>query len=153
MSDVPVGTPTLISLREAARRTGLSKATIGRKIKSGEISVREKGADGSFRIDASELLRFIDASRVTRATEPAETVGTGTGTAETATETPSIALLEADKAREIAEAKLALAEERLFDLKAMLEELRGDRDQWREQAQRLALPSPGRRWWRWRCAG
>ncbi len=143
---MPVGTPTLISLREAARRTGLSKATIGRKIKSGEISVREKGADGSFRIDASELRRFIDASRVTRATETSETVGT-------AAETLSIALLEADKAREIAEAKLALAEERLFDLKAMLEELRGDRDQWREQAQRLALPSPGRRWWRWRRAG
>jgi hypothetical protein len=30
----------------------------------------------------------------------------------------------------------------------MLEELRGDRDQWREQAQRLALPAPRRRWWR-----
>ncbi len=146
MDDVPVGTPTLISLREAARRTGLSKATIGRKIKSGEISVREKDADGTFRIDVSELMRFIDASRVTRATETSETVGT-------AAETLSIALLEADKAREIAEAKLALAEERLFDLKAMLEELRGDRDQWREQAQRLALPSPGRRWWRWPRAG
>jgi hypothetical protein len=33
-------------------------------------------------------------------------------------------------------------EQRLADLKVMLEELRGERDAWREQAQRLALPKP-----------
>jgi hypothetical protein len=33
----------------------------------------------------------------------------------------------------------------------MLKELRGERDAWREQAQRLALPKPEPKltWWRW----
>jgi hypothetical protein len=39
-------------------------------------------------------------------------------------------------------ARLALAEQRLADLKAMLEEMRTERDAWREQAQRLSLPKP-----------
>ena len=46
--------------------------------------------------------------------------------------------------------RLALAEERLAGLKAMLEDMQHDRDAWREQAQtrRLAPPaSPS--WWRW----
>ena len=45
--------------------------------------------------------------------------------------------------------RAALAEARLSDLKAMLEEMRGgvedlkrDRDEWRTQAVRLALPRP-----------
>ena len=59
--------------------------------------------------------------------------------------------------------RAALAEERLSDLKAMLEEMRGgieelkrDRDEWRTQAQtlRLALPKPEAKpapmpWWQW----
>ncbi len=67
MSDGTLGTPVLISLGEAARRTGLSKSTLSRKIRNGEISVRERGPDGVFRIDPSELLRFADAARVQRA--------------------------------------------------------------------------------------
>lgn len=36
-------------------------------------------------------------------------------------------------------------------LKAMLEDMRSDRDAWRDQMQRLALPSPqpSLSWWRW----
>ena len=63
--------------------------------------------------------------------------------------------------------RAALAEARLSDLKAMLEEMRGgvedlkrDRDEWRTQAMRLALPKPEAQspapvpWWRWlRAAG
>src|SRR5262249_1331957 len=47
--------------------------------------------------------------------------------------------------------RLALAEERLSELKAMLEDIRRDRDAWREQAQtRLLLaPSAAMSWWRW----
>ena len=45
---------------------------------------------------------------------------------------------------------LALAEERLTELKAMLEDMRRDRDAWREQAQTRVLPAPAapRPWWR-----
>ena len=47
--------------------------------------------------------------------------------------------------------RLALAEERLSELKAMLEDIRRDRDAWREQAQTRLLPAPSAAmsWWRW----
>jgi hypothetical protein len=47
--------------------------------------------------------------------------------------------------------RLALAEERLIELKAMLEDMRRDRDAWREQAQTrlLAPPATAAPWWRW----
>jgi hypothetical protein len=46
--------------------------------------------------------------------------------------------------------RLALAEERWTDLKAMLEDMRRDRDAWREQAQTRMLPAPAATmsWWR-----
>jgi hypothetical protein len=48
--------------------------------------------------------------------------------------------------------RLTLAEERLSELKAMLEDMRRDRDAWREQAQTRLLPAPAARmsWWPWR---
>ena len=45
--------------------------------------------------------------------------------------------------------RLTLAEERLSELKAMLEDLRRDRDAWREQAQTRLLPEPAARMTRW----
>jgi hypothetical protein len=50
-----------------------------------------------------------------------------------------------------AQQRAAQAEERLSELKAVLEDMHSDRDAWRDQAQRLALPSPqsSRSWWRW----
>jgi hypothetical protein len=40
----------------------------------------------------------------------------------------------------------------LSELKAMLEDIRRDRDAWREQAQTRLLPAPAARmpWWPWR---
>jgi hypothetical protein len=48
-------------------------------------------------------------------------------------------------------ARLALAQERLTKLKAMLEDMRRDRDAWREQAQTRLLPAPAASmsWPRW----
>ena len=48
--------------------------------------------------------------------------------------------------------RLTLAEERLSELKVMLEDMRRDRDAWREQAQTRLLPAPAARmsWWPWR---
>jgi hypothetical protein len=48
--------------------------------------------------------------------------------------------------------RLTMAEERLSELKAMLEDMRSDRDAWREQAQTRLLPAPAARisWWPWR---
>lgn len=153
MDDGTNGTPVLISLREAARRSGLSKSALSRKVRSGEISVREKGEDGTYRIDPSELLRFMDSSRVSRCTQSAGTTGTTGTTSGTAGTAPgsspgqAIALVEERAARK-------LAEERLADLKGMVEELRRDRDVWRDQASAamrlLPAREPGRRRWWWR---
>jgi hypothetical protein len=48
--------------------------------------------------------------------------------------------------------RLTLAEERLSELKAMLEDMRRDRDAWREEAQTRLIPAPAARmsWWPWR---
>ena len=47
----------------------------------------------------------------------------------------------------MAQQRLPLADE----LKRLVDDLRADRDVWRDQAQRLALPSPEptKSWWRW----
>ncbi len=142
MTKETVEKPVFVSLREAARRTGMSKAILNRKIKNGEIPVGEKGADGGYRIDESKLLRLMDASRVQQATGSGGTVGT----AAAAPETVRLALIEERKARELAEAKLALIEKQLEDMRA-------DRDTWRQQAEQAMrlLPPRGKRrpWWRW----
>ena len=51
----------------------------------------------------------------------------------------------------VAQQRAAMAEERLTKLKAMVEDLRRDRDAWREQAQGRLLPAPVAKmsWWRW----
>jgi hypothetical protein len=47
--------------------------------------------------------------------------------------------------------RLALAEERLTELKTIFEDMRRDRDAWREQAQTRLLPAPAEpmSWWQW----
>ena len=41
--------------------------------------------------------------------------------------------------------------ERLAELKALVDDLRRDRDAWRDQAQTRVLPAPGAKmsWWQW----
>jgi hypothetical protein len=51
-----------------------------------------------------------------------------------------------------AQQRAATAEERLAELKALLEDMRRDRDAWRDQAQGRLLPrAPAAKmsWWRW----
>ena len=56
----------------------------------------------------------------------------------------------------------ALLREQLHETRDTVDDLRRDRDAWRQQAQQLALPKPvtetpaqqqRRRWWPWRRAG
>jgi excisionase family DNA binding protein len=49
-----------ISLGEAARRIGLSKATVQRAIKSGKLSAASVNSDGSYNIDPAELARVYE---------------------------------------------------------------------------------------------
>lgn len=132
-----------LTLGAAAKQAGLSKTTISRAIKTGKLSAERCPDTNSFKIHPSELHRFTEAAQVVR--------GGQSATAETLPE-PQVEL----RVRcEVAEAKLALTEKHLDDMRA-------DRDLWREQATEAQaavtrlLPAPStpperrglRRWWR-----
>ncbi len=104
----------MFSMGEAARQAGVSKATIHRHIKSGKLSAARKD-DGSYAIDPAELFRAYPAPK-----QP-ETVSVRQH------ETPTT---PDETAREI-----VLLRERIEDLKQ-------DRDAWRQQAERLLLNAP-----------
>jgi excisionase family DNA binding protein len=117
----------MLSMSEAAMRTGLSKSTIHRAIKSGKLSA-ERQEDGSYEIDPAELFRVYRPAQpeVTRPAghhaTPADTGEPSPGTDWDAVERHLRELLEIERRRG--------------------EELREERDAWRSQAERLALPAP-----------
>jgi hypothetical protein len=120
------------TLAEAAKAVGLNKTSILRAIKSGRIT-GTRDELGQWHVEPVELHRVFPAAAEQRCEADA---------------TQRYATGDAAEAK----ARAALAEQRLADLKAMLEEMRSERDAWREQAQRLALPKPepaAMTWWRW----
>jgi hypothetical protein len=128
------------TLAAAAAACGVNKSTVLRAIKSGKLS-GTKDEHGEWHVEPAELHRVYppvaDAAAGTDALPHA--AGNSTALA-------------------IAQQRAVLAEERLTEFKAMLEDMRCDRDAWRDQAQRLALPKPAEptpvSWWRWlRSAG
>ena len=153
-----------LTLGEAAKQTGISKATISRAIRDGKLSAQKSVETGSYRIDPAELCRYSEAVKVVRAT--GETEGekqsvTVSSDVQTPSETVFETRLQEVRERMELEARAKLAEERLADLRSQLEEMRAQRDKWQEQAARLALPAPApttpvaapaRRWW-WRRTG
>jgi len=127
----PRGTLSELSLTQAARVTGKSKSTINRAIKSGKLSATRHD-DGSYSIDGSELSRVfriepnVGAEWVSTAL-PAEPARTAT--------------LEAENAA----LRAALTRER-----EALDEVRADRDAWKQQATALLAAPPKRRGlWPW----
>lgn len=123
------------TLGEAAKATGMSKATISKAIKNGRISA-SKDETGTFRIDPSELHRVYPPT-VSAKHEPHSTT--------TASEHSNDSLI-----REL-QARLDAAHERIADKESVIDDLREDRDRWRQQA--TALLEDHRRakrsWWPW----
>jgi hypothetical protein len=105
-----------MSLGQAAKEAGMSKATISKALKSGRLSYVSKSSAG-FQIDPAELFRVFPP-------KPLATVDSERS--ETPVETGYF-----DASR----VELQLLRERVDDLQR-------DRDAWREQAQRLALAGP-----------
>ena len=129
-----------LTLGQAAKVTGLGKTTLTRAIKAGRLSATRR-EDGSYAIDPSEL------SRVYKVTpETAETVSSTGYTAHRATPDgePRATLRDPDvhTLLAVAQAELRHLSERLDEVKASQEDLRRERDDWKEQAQRLALAAP-----------
>jgi hypothetical protein len=127
----------MYTLGTAATAAGLSKSTIHRAIKAGRISAT-KNDTGDWSIDPAELHRVFPP--VTVEPVPLERDAT-----------PQLEALVAKLEAEITALKS------VSDLlRSQLDDVRTDRNAWREQAARLALPAaevePKRPWWK-RLAG
>jgi hypothetical protein len=124
--------PMRYTLGTAAKATGKTKTTIQRAIKSGKISA-EKLSDGGYSIDPSELHRIfppllddtISRNPILDTTRPQD-------------ETPGL------------RAKIEALEAMLAREREALDEVRADRDAWKQQATALLAAPPKRRsWWPW----
>lgn len=107
------------SLKQAAQATGKTRPTILRAIQKSKISATRHEVTGAWQIDPAELHRVyppVDQS----------------GDHEDETERRNNPVM----------LEVHLLRERIADKDAMIAELRQDRDQWRDQAQRLALMAP-----------
>ncbi len=117
------GTPRMpYTLAAAAAATGLNKTTILRAIKSGKIS-GSKDEHDQWQVEPVELHRVYPplASRK-----------------ETTDAAQREAAFEAVAAADL-QLRIALADQQVSDLKAILEDMRSQRDAWKTQAERLAL--------------
>ena len=143
-----------LTLGQAARLVGVGKTTLARAIKSGRLSATRRD-DGGYMIDPAELTRVYSVTSETPET-PSQSV-TAVHHA-TPPKTPDVTV------------RLAALEAEVDGLKALLTEVKQTRDDWKEQAARLALSAPiqvapfgpsgipapadsPRGWWPWRRAG
>lgn len=108
-----------LTLGQASKETGVSKATLSRALKSGKIS-GDKQSDGSFKIDPAELFRVFPRNS---SNNPAMKQSA------THNETPEtdIKMVQLE-----AENKALKRENEL--LQAQIDDLRQDRDDWKKQA-------------------
>jgi hypothetical protein len=110
----------MLTLAEAAKETGLTKPAIFKAIKNGRVSAT-KDDKGQWMIDPAELFRVYPPAA------KKETVETQTGNFELML-----------KLKEV-EAKLEVNQQRLLDREREIDDLRGQRDHWRTQAEAVTL--------------
>jgi hypothetical protein len=129
-----------LTLGQAAKVTGLGKTTLTRR-SSADTSARPVAKTGLMPFDPSELSRVYKVTPETvetvTATGYAAHRATPDGEAHATPRNPDVHTLLA-----VAQAELRHLSERLEEVKASQDDLRRERDDWREQAQRLALAAP-----------
>lgn len=108
----------LLSLGQAAKAAGISKATVSKSLANGRLSYVSKGTAG-YQIDTAELFRVFPPKQVHIVT---------TERSETPMNAPANSVV--------------MSASELETLRQQIEDLRADRDAWRDQAQRLALAPP-----------
>lgn len=124
--------PKRYTLGTASKATGKSKTTIQRAISKGMISA-DKTSNGGYSIDPSELHRVF----------PMLSGETVTSDTFCDTQRPSAETVELQVRLEAAEAMLARERE-------ALDEVRRERDAWKQQAiSLLPAPTKTRHWWPW----
>ena len=111
-----------LTLGQAAKHTGINKATLSRYLKHGKISA-EKQQDGSYRIDPSELDR-LQAIRTT----------------DHRLSNPAMPQTEPPHDTRVLQREIDLLREQLRDKDLIIADLREERNEWRKQAQTLLLP-------------
>ena len=118
------------TLGQAAKAVGMSKTSILRSIKAGRISA---GRDelGQWAIEPCELHRVYPPLT--------DDNDTGNGTTERAVTGRDTALVEANARASLFEQRISDLRNILDDMRGQRDDMRGERDHWREQAQRLAL--------------
>jgi hypothetical protein len=127
----------MYSLATAAAACGVNRTTVLRAIKAGKISA-SRNEHSEWQIDPAELHRVYPA---------AATVASKEGSTDATTQNAS-----ADATLAI---KVAMAEERLAELKTLLDDMRGQRDSWQKMAESVKLllpapnPTPTTSWWPW----
>lgn len=109
-----------LSMGEAARRVGRTKGTLSKAIATGRLNVVEKTKHG-YLIDVDELTRVF----------PERTAQTSSNRSSSTNESSE---------RDAAELTMLRRENDL--LRQQLEDVRADRDAWRDQARRLLPPEP-----------
>ncbi|MFV0277407.1 MAG: hypothetical protein ACK5HY_09520 [Parahaliea sp.] len=120
------------TLGRAAKATGKSKTTIQRAIAKGLIS-SDRGRGGQYSIDPAELHRVFPRL-------PSDTVSRNTKVDD---------MRLHDTGPEL-QAKIEAMEAMLIREREALDEVRADRDAWKQQATALlAAPPKRRRWWPW----
>lgn len=120
------------TLGQAAKATGKSKTTIQRAVAKGLIS-GEKGQNREYQIDPSELHRVFPLKNSGAVTEDVIW---------------NAARSHSDPMELIA--RIRGLEEMLAREREALDELRADRDAWKQQANALLSGPPRpRRWWPW----
>jgi hypothetical protein len=127
----------MVTLGQAAKLVGRSKTALTRAINSGKLSAN-RNDDGSYSIDVSELSRVYQLLSVTPETVTVDSKGVQRSTP---VGDPRDGQLDEYVTR------AAVAEAQLESMKVLLEEIKQSRDEWRSQAQQLALtgPAPERR--------
>ena len=144
---------TTLMLGQAARMTGLGKTTLARAIRAGRLSAT-RDETGRYSIDGAELARVYPFPAPT---EDQDATGGGTD------DVVHQATINAQRAALAGE--VAALREMLAMMREQLDDTRRDRDEWRDQAQRLALTSPAtpkpvemappkpdekpKTWWQW----
>ena len=124
-----------VSLSRAARLTGKSKSTISNAIKTGRLSA-DRGEGGIFEIDMSELQRvfvLVDqhARKVNAASKTSTSLPSLRTTERPPMDSPDIVDLKIEIAR-LTE-RLEARDDKINDMSKTLEELRYERDDYRER--------------------
>jgi excisionase family DNA binding protein len=141
------------TLTQAAEAAKVQRSTVFKWIKAGKVSAN-KADDGTFRIDPAELHRFL--ASVSKDTPPLATAKQADTQPDTATDT----LLQLMSLRSQVEKLQHIVEME----RERSRELREEREAWKRQAERLALPATretvsqpqeparpqARGWWPWR---